>query len=520
MTLKFKASDVTDGGMHTFEVGGQKVLVTRDGDDYHAFDALCPHAGADLGEGVRCGSRIVCPWHHATFHAGHGALIEPPALEGLKQYRVRRNGESLSVDLDEVVPAEQPEPNHPEHHTVIVGGGAAGFMAAQTLRNGGYAGRVTLLTAENRAPYDRTALSKAYLSGKKPADKLALGGPDWAKGNSVELREGVKVTGLDRDARTVQVDGESLGFDTVIVATGATPNSLNIPGAELNGQYQLRSFHDAQQLKDAAQGRNIVIIGSSFIGLEAASSLVEGAASVTVIGHEAEIMGRAVTPKVGRAIRKLHEDRGVQFHLGAEVTAIEGSGKAEAVRLKSGESVKADLVLLGIGVKPNSELLSDLANEKGAVPVDAELRAAPNVYAVGDIALVPTALGEMRVEHWRVALQEGMTAAQSILESADLEQMAASMAGRVPFFWTQQYGKSLRYVGHGENLDDTHVWGNPDELKFIEFAFKDGQAVAASGMGMDKDLAAFEELLRLGRAPGADEIRKGEFSLTERLKQD
>lgn len=515
MTLNFKASDVTDGGMHTFEVGERKVLVTRDGDDFHAFDAICPHAGADLGKGVRCGPRIVCPWHHATFHAGDGALIEPPALEGLKQYRVQRDGDGLSVDLDDVVPPERPTPSHQEHHTVIVGGGASGFMAAQTLRDGGYAGKITMLTAENRAPYDRTALSKAYLSGKKPADKLPLGGADWAQENKIDLREGVKVTKLDRDARAVHLDGgDSLGFDAVIVATGATPHTLKVPGAELDGQYPLRSFRDAQALRDAAQGKHIVIIGSSFIGLEAASSLVEGAASVTVIGQDAEVLSRALTPKVGRAIRKLHEDNGVKFHLDAEVTAIEGSGKAEAVRLKSGESVKADLVLLGIGVKPNSDLLSALVNEKGAVPVDAELRAAPNVYAVGDIALSPTVLGEMRVEHWRVALQEGMTAAQSILKSSDLEPMDR----RVPFFWTQQYGKSLRYVGHADSLDDTHLWGNPDELKFIEFAFKDGQAVAASGMGMDRDLAAFEELLLLGRAPGAAEVRAGEFSLAERLK--
>ena len=514
MSLKFKPSDVQDGGMHTFEVGDQKVLVTRDGDDFRAFDGICPHAGANLGDGVRCGSRIVCPWHHATFHADNGSLIEPPAIRGLKQYRLQRDGDDLSVDLNDEIKARSPQPKHQGHHTVIIGGGASGFMAAQTLRDGGYAGRVTMLTAERRAPYDRTALSKAYLSDKKTADGLLLGGADWAEHHQIDLREGTKVTGLDRAARTVHLDGEALDFDAVIVATGAIPNTLDIPGAELDGQYQLRSLHDAQQLKAAVQGKDIVIIGSSFIGLEAASSLIDGARSVTVIGQEAEIMSRAVTPRVGRALRELHEEQGVKFHLDAEVQAIEGSEKAEAVRLKSGERINADLILLGIGVNPNSDLLADLANQKGAVPVDERLQAAPNVYAVGDIALAPTALGKMRVEHWRVALQEGMTAAQSILESSDLEPMDR----RVPFFWTQQYGKSLRYVGHAESLDDTHIWGNPDELKFIEFAFKAGEAVAASGMGMDQDLAAFEELLRSGRVPGADELRGGPFSLVERLK--
>jgi NADPH-dependent 2,4-dienoyl-CoA reductase/sulfur reductase-like enzyme/nitrite reductase/ring-hydroxylating ferredoxin subunit len=515
MNLKFKPSDVQDGGMHTFEVGDRKILVTRDGDDFRAFDGMCPHAGADLGAGVRCGSRIVCPWHHATFHADNGSLIEPPALGGLKQYRIRRDGESFSVDLEDEIKVQPPHPKHSDHHTVIIGGGASGFMAAQTLRDGGYAGRVTMLTAENCAPYDRTALSKAFLSGKKPADKLSLGGAGWAECHQIDLREETNVTGLDRTTRRVHLDGEALDFDAVIVATGATPNTLDILGADLDGLHQLRSFRDAKQFKAAAQGKSIVIIGSSFIGLEAASSLIEGAGSVTVVGRDAEIMGRALTPRVGRAIRRLHEEHGVKFHLDAEVMAIEGSGRVEGVRLKSGESIKAELVLLGIGVKPNSDLLSDLANEQGAVPVDARLQAAPAVYAVGDIALAPTALGELRVEHWRVALQEGMVAAQSILEAAGQEPMDR----RVPFFWTQQYGKSLRYVGHAESLDDTHIWGDPDELKFIEFVFKAGKAVAASGMGMDRDLAAFEELLRLGRVPGADEIRGGPFSLAERLKE-
>jgi NADPH-dependent 2,4-dienoyl-CoA reductase/sulfur reductase-like enzyme/nitrite reductase/ring-hydroxylating ferredoxin subunit len=514
MTLNFKMDDVQDGGMHTFEVGDRKILVTRDGEDLHAFDARCPHAGADLGAGVRCGSRVVCPWHHATFHARSGSLIEPPALEGLKQYRVHRGGDGLSVDLNDEI--ETPIPQHvlADHHTVVIGGGASGFMAAQTLRAGGYAGRISLLTAEDRAPYDRTALSKAYLSGKKPADKLALGGADWAQRNSIGLRENTEVTGLDRKTRRVHLGGgESLDFDAVVVATGATPNRLKVPGAELKGLRQLRSFRDAEELKEAAQGRNVVIVGSSFIGLEAASSLVEVAASVTVIGQEAEIMSRAVTPNVGRALRRLHEGKGVKFQLKAEVEAIEGSERAEGVRLKGGERVEADLILLGIGVKPNSDLLSDLADDRGAVPVDASLLAAPNVYAVGDIALAPTLLGELRVEHWRVALQQGMTAAQSILESRE----SSPADRRVPFFWTQQYGQSLRYVGHAENLDDTHLWGNLDELKFIEFTFKDGRAVAASGMGMDRALAAFEELLRLGRVPEAAEIRKGEFSLVEQL---
>ncbi|GGM08950.1 FAD-dependent oxidoreductase [Deinococcus aerophilus] len=514
--LTFQPSDVPDGGMHRFEAGDRKVLVTRDGDVFHAFDAVCPHAGADLGSGVRCGARIVCPWHHAAFDASDGSLLEPPALQGLKQYRVRRSAEGLSVDPNDTVQVPPPPPRLSGHHTVIVGGGAAGFMTAQTLRAGGYAGHITMLTAEHRAPYDRTALSKAYLSGDRPAEKLSLGGPNWARDHDIDLREGTRVTSLDRDARQIQLaGGETLSFDVAVVATGATPHALKVPGAELEGTHQLRSFRDAWELREAAEHKRVVIVGSSFIGLEAASSLVEHAASVTVVGQDAEILSRAVTPRVGRALRSLHEDHGVRFQLDSGVTALEGRGHLEGVRLKSGERLDAHLVLLGIGVGPNSGLLSALADDHGAVPVDAELRAAPGVYAVGDFALAPTVLGTLRMEHWRVALQQGMSAAQSILESPVLEPMS----GRVPFFWTQQYGKSLRYVGHADRLDDTHLWGDPGALKFIEFAFEDGVAVAASGMGYDADLAAFEELLRQGHAPAADEVRTGPFSLVDRLTQ-
>lgn len=517
--LKFQLGDVLDGGMKSFEVEGQKVLIIRDGDEYRAFDAACPHAGADLGKGVRCGERVICPWHHATFQATSGGLIEPPALEGLIRYTVRREGGEYVADLTEKLsqPATQPT-GQPDDHTVIVGGGAAGFMTVQTLRAGGYAGRITLLTREQRSPYDRTALSKAYLSGKKPADKLALGGPDWAKAQRVEVRQDTAAERLDRVNKVLHLSGgETLTYQQVVVATGGTPNALKVPGDDLRGVHQLRSFQDAESLKAAAQGQRLVIIGASFIGLEAASSLVGegGAASVSVVGQDAEVLSRAVTPRVGEALRSLHEDNGVQFHLNAEVVCLEGQGQVEAVILGSGERLKADMVLLGIGIQPNSGLLGDLADEHGAVPVDAHLQAAPDVYALGDIALAPSISGTLRVEHWRVALQHGMAAAQHLLNAPEQEPASA----RVPFFWTQQYGKSLRYVGHAESLEHTHLWGEPEQLDFLEFVFKDGLTVAVSGMNRDTELAALEELLRQGRAPSKEQVRRGPFDLMAWLKQ-
>lgn len=516
-TLRFRLDDVPDGGMRRFEVDGRKVLVTRDGEEVRAFDAICPHAGADLGKGVRCGARVVCPWHHGTFDASDGHLIEPPPLHGLTRFAVREEEGTWHADLNAEWPRPAAPPRGPGNgHTVIVGGGAAGFMAARTLRAGGYQGRVTVLTREARSPYDRTALSKGYLAGKKDAGELPLGGPVWLREHGVELRENTEVEALEHGAHRLRLQsGENLSYSQVIVATGSEPRRLDVPGADLPGVHVLRSFRDARELREAVRGRRLVIVGSSFIGLEAAASLVGegGAAAVTVVGREAEVLAQALTPRVGRALRRMHEQRGVQFHLGREPERLEGQGQVEAVLLQGGGRLEADVVLVGIGVDPRTDLLADLRDERGAVPTDAQMRAAPGVYAAGDIALAPTVLGRLRAEHWRVAEQQGMVAAQSILDAPELEPMSA----RVPFFWTQQYGQSLRYVGHAEGLDDTWLWGEPEELDFIEFTFGEGRTVAASGMGRDAELAAFEELLRRGRAPSPEEIRAGEFSLANRL---
>lgn len=516
-TVTFALTDIPDGGMRSFETGENLVLVTRDGDDLHAFDGTCPHAGANLGEGVRCGDRVVCPWHHATFHAGNGTLIEPPALEGLTAYAVTRDGEGFTVDTGRAVTRPEPAPvGAADDLTVIVGGGPAGFMAAQTLRAGGYAGRVTLLNAEPHAPYDRTALSKGVLSGKAEIGTLPLGGGDWAREHDIDLRPGTRATAVDVQNGRVTVDGTgTLDAGHVIVATGSQPTRPEWPGVGLTGVFTLRTLEDALALRAAAKDAVVVIVGGSFIGLEAASSLTGSAESVTVVTQEDEILHRAVTPRVGRALRRLHEDKGVTFHLGAEVARVDGDGQAVTrVTLKSGEILPATVVLLGTGVKPDTALLAAHADEKGAVHADARLRVGADTHAAGDIASAPTVLGDMRVEHWRVALQHGMVAAQVILGAG-----GDGMDARVPFFWTQQYGKSLRYVGHAESLDETALWGDPDTLDFLEFTFDGARTVAASGMGRDQALAAFAELLRLGRAPSAAEVTQGEFDLVARLGQ-
>ena len=512
--LTFKADAVADGAMKTFEHGKHKVLIVREGSGYRAFDGKCPHAGADLGEGVLCAGRVVCPWHHATFDARSGALLEPLATEALTRYAVHRDGDDYRVDLSKPISPADAEPLLKDQHVVIVGAGAGGFMAAHTLRERGFAGALTLVDPEHAAPYERPMLSKMFLTGEVGVDELGMGGEDWAGKHRIDRRHS-RATALDAKNHQLQMErGDPLHFDHLIVAAGAKPGRGDIPGADLEGVHTLRSLDDAKALKQAAKGKAVVIIGSNFIGMEAAASLVGkgGATSVTVVGKDAEVMHPMLSSTTARELRRLHESKGVVFHLAADIKAITGDQRASAVTLKNGTTLEAQLVLLGVGVHPRNALLKDFTDADGAVPVDAQMRAGEAIYAVGDIALAPTVMGPFRIEHWRVAMQQGMVAALSILEQA-----GARMDRRVPFFWTQQFGKSLRYVGHGAGDAPRHVWGDPAKLDFIEFSFDGQRTAAAAGMQRDTALAAFELLLKMGRAPSADEIRAGEFDLTERL---
>ncbi|MGP5553076.1 FAD-dependent oxidoreductase [Psychrobacter celer] len=515
-------SDIPDGGMKSFKQDDDSIiLITRDGDEFNAFDGKCTHAGADLGEGLRCGNRVICPWHHGTFDSTDGSLIEPVAMKGLTRYSVTRQGDNLIVDTTSNINERADNDQFADTHTIIVGGGGAGFMTANQLRHTGYGGKITLISADNKAPYNRPLLSKAFLAGQMDEGKLILGGSNWADRNNIDLRLNQRVSEILPNENAIIIennngDNEKQSADFLVVATGAEPKIPPFKGADLAGVFTLRSMSDAKAIKEASQDKQVVIVGTGFIGMEAAAALSQAgeATSITVVGRSARVMSNIVSEAVSNALIKLHEENGVRFVFGAGVESIDGDGShVSGVTLSDGSTLAADVVILGTGVAPRTDLLEQVDDPDG-VQVDNELQLRDGVYALGDIAKATNQMGRMRIEHWRVALQHGMVTAAAILN----EDNEHSLEERIPFFWTAQYGKSLRYSGHAATPDKGILFGTPDMHDYIEYYFddegEDTRASAASTLGRDKELVAFSELLRRGHAPTRAQLNAG-FDIIE-----
>ncbi|WP_366146119.1 FAD-dependent oxidoreductase [Paraburkholderia sp.] len=403
------------------EVDGEKVLLVRAGSTVHAFTADCPHAGAPLEEGALCNGRIVCPWHKATFDASTGDLIEPPALFPLDRYPVTISGDDVLVSPDKIPPAAQPA-QADSRHVAIVGAGAAGAAACAALREFGFAGRISLVGNETAPPYDRTALSKFVMSGEMKPDDVPPLLPDGFLERADIQRVVADVTRLDPRKRVVHLqDGRELEYDAALLAPGGKPIVPGLPGRHLSRVYLLRSLDDSRALMDGLPDhRRAVIIGSSFIGLEAASALRKRHVAVTITSPEKIPFAKQFCEEIGTMFQRLHEDNGVTFRLGTKVIALEGDeGAVHSVTLDSGAHLPADAVLIGTGVTPATDFVEGVTLEKdGAIAVDAGMQAAPGLYAAGDIVSFPLTKNgpHVRIEHWRVAQQHARIAARNMVD--------------------------------------------------------------------------------------------------------
>ncbi|HEP6429372.1 FAD-dependent oxidoreductase [Burkholderia cenocepacia] len=456
LTQGVALDDLADGAMIEGHVGDAAVLLVRRGDELFAVGAQCPHYGGPLAEGLLVGDTIRCPWHHAAFCLRTGEMERAPALDGLPCWRVeRRDGRAVVVDArPAAVPPALKATGLPAS-VVIVGGGAAAIAAAVTLRQEGYPHAITLLSADADPPYDRPNLSKDYLAGTAQADWLPLRAPSFYAEQRIDVRCNTRVTRIDPAQRSVElVDGGRVDYGALLLATGAEPNKLNVPGADLPHVCTLRSRADCDALiAKLKTARRCVVVGASFIGLEAAAALRTRGLDVHVVAPDPHPMGRVLGDALGDTIKALHEAHGVVFHLGATPARI----GPDSVTLSSGDVLPADVVLVGIGVHPNVELAQDagLAVERG-VTVDRFLQtSAPGIYAAGDIARWPDPLmgQRIRVEHWVVAERQGIVAARNLLGQQ-------RPFDAVPFFWSQHYDLTLRYVGHAEQWERVEIEGD------------------------------------------------------------
>jgi NADPH-dependent 2,4-dienoyl-CoA reductase/sulfur reductase-like enzyme/nitrite reductase/ring-hydroxylating ferredoxin subunit len=514
-------SDLRDGEMKEISVDETKILLARVGDNFHAVSATCPHYGGPLAEGALCGTRVVCPWHHAAFNVVNGNLEDPPALDSLVSYQLRVEGERILVSLPEEA-EDRRTPDMVQRDTsidsrqfVIIGAGAAGYAAAQTLREEGFRGSVVMITREDRAPYDRPNLSKDYLHGHAEPEWMPLRGEDFFNEHDITLLLNREVTSVDARAKTITFDsGETMDYDALLVATGGAPVRLNIPGGDLKNVCVLRSFADADSIIETAKhSRRVVVVGASFIGMEAAYSLRERGLDVTVVAPSQEPFELTLGAEVGALFRREHESHGIRFKLGNIVYRFEGTHKIDAVVLDNGECIETDMVVVGVGVRPVTQFLDGVElDQAGGVVVDSRLRAADGLFAAGDVASFPDPrTGErVRIEHWRTAQQQGRTAART-------------MMGRnvtfdaVPFFWTRQFDIGLLYVGHAASWDEIIYRGDLASHDFLAFFVKDNRVLAVAGMNRDSEMAAAEELLRLDRMPTREQLQSNDESLVEML---
>ena len=488
-------SEIAEGRTRTVEVGDRTLLLAKVRGVCHAVGATCPHAGGPLGEGVLRGDVVICPWHKAAFSVITGKRSEPPAVDDLPRFACRIADGRILVDTEDRPPdiqAAEPFSSRDPRCMVIVGSGAAGAVAAQTLREEGFRGRVVLVSQDQRLPYDRTVLSKYALSGKKGGEKTPLQDAGFYERLAIE-RLTRTVAAIEPAARRmVFEDGGALDYDVALVATGGIPRRLQVPGADLPGVFTLRSAADAEAIAAAAaSARSAVIAGSGFIAMEAAASLRERGLEVTVVAPQAVPFERQLGRDVGQVFRRAHEHEGIAFRLEDEIVAVEGDRQVQRVRLKSRGLIETDLVVVGLGVEPASGLVRDVPlRDDGGLSVDATLRVADRLYAAGDIAAFPL-LGDgdiVRVEHWRVAEQHGRVAALNML-GGDVAYDA------VPYFWTIHFMKRLDYVGHAEGWDDIVVDGDLQEPRFLAFYVQNGSVAAVAGWDRDRQMAAAVALM-------------------------
>ena len=489
--------ELPDGAIIQGRVDSDDAILVRRGGDYFAVGAQCTHYHAALASGLVVGGTIRCPQHHACFDLRTGEALRAPALNPIACWRVERVGEKIFVREKIAAPAQQSaqgtlDAKAAPPSVLIVGGGAAGLAAADMLRRRGYPGPVTMVSADDSPPYDRPNLSKDFLAGNAPADWMPLCAPEYYTERAIELVLNSRVRSIDVTQKRVTLDnGRSLGFGALLIATGADPVRLPIPGTGDLPRYYLRSFADSRALVDASKSaKRVAVVGASFIGLEVAASLRERGIDVHVVGLEHVPLEKAMGREVGAFVRELHESHGVVFHLGNSVARIDGT----RVLLSDASTLEADFVVLGVGVRPAVTLAEQagLATDRGIAVNEYLETSVPGIFAAGDVARWPDPHSgdRIRVEHWVVAERQGQTAALNMLGRRQ-------RFDAVPFFWSQHYDLTINYVGHAQTWDTIDIDGSLSARDCAVTYKRGGRILAVASISRDlQSLEAERDLER------------------------
>ena len=488
-------AEIPADGTLAGRVGEHPVLLSRLDGQLFAVSGSCTHYGAALGEGLVHKGTVRCPLHHACFDLRTGRALHAPALDDLECWDVNVEGDRAFVKSRASCATHKPAvAARRVRKVVIVGGGAAGLACANQLRKLGYEGAITMLSADKDAPCDRPNISKDYLAGTAPEEWMPLRPSGWYEEQAIDLRLGVQVERVNASDRSVRcAGGAEFEYDRLLLATGSEPNRLSGHDFHHQDVLTLRTLADARAvIERATRAKHVVIVGSSFIGLEAASALRKRGADVSIVSVEHIPFEAILGAELGGFLQSLHEEHGIKFHLGSAPSRYDGQQLTTA----DGTRIRADYVLVGIGVRPRL----DLARSAGlrvadGVLVDEHLETqVPGIYAAGDIAAFPDPLTSepVRIEHWAVAERQGEVVASNML---GLHQPFRA----VPFFWTEQHGVAVRYVGRAGRWDEVRIEGDLRAGEVVIRYFDRGTHRATATVGRDldslKDERSFEEAI-------------------------
>ncbi|XP_033970844.1 apoptosis inducing factor mitochondria associated 4 isoform X1 [Trematomus bernacchii] len=502
--LVCQEADLKDGQMKEVKVGDQEVLLVRTQGQYSAVGSRCSHYNAPLIKGVLVGDRVRCPFHGACFNVRTGDIEEYPGLDSLPSYKVKVEDGKVYVSINKnslkltkrvkemcsMVPGIK-------HTILLIGGGPASLVCAETLRQNCYQGRIIMVTKDSIPPFDKPKLSKAM---NVDSSSILLRPSDFYQQYGIEVWTQKEAVSVDTADKAVKLsDGTLQHYDQLLISTGCRARPLDCPGWDLKGVTLLQRYEDAKEIHNACLGQKAVVIGASFIGMEVASYLSDKAASVAVVGPSRYPFEKSLGPEIGKMSMQMLEEQNVKFYMNERVTEIQGeNGKVKGVLLKSGRVLEADVVIVGIGVIPNSDFLlgSKLEVNSGkAVIVDKFMRTnIPDIFSAGDITSFPLSIrGDQRVNvgHWQMSQAQGRVAGLNMLKKQTKFES-------VPFFWTVLLGKSIRYTGYGEGYTEIIFQGKVEERKFLAFYIKDDEVVAAASFMFDPAVARLAELMATG----------------------